>query len=278
MKREEILYVLESTHRTLKEQSLVPSQEGITDTLKNFIPKIVSDLISFFKGSQNTNDPLTIKTDQREFNSILSTLKYIDIRNLMAYCPEGLSNTYLNYLNDLNEAVEISSSIIEIMDKFNIYICSLVSIKQEINNTADLTYFDNLSDDITNVQSALRKDFRAGSKQDGTIGDFVLNNKEFQTIFNLLNEKNSKINKVDKTALIMKVKNSSEYLLALKDKFQNEDITVAAPNAPEKIASACLAVARALELYSNTYYALLSLTTSIDATCKNLIESSTDKD
>jgi len=256
-----------------------PTQEGIADIFKNKLPAMFNSIINYFKAYIFNKDDIKLKTDIKKLNKTLNEVRYIDLKNINAFCPEGLNKTYLEYLKSLEMGVEVVKNVEKYIDEFSTYVGTLISDKKNLRNTTinKDSDFLNLEENINKVLKSIGSNFIKSTKTTGKVGDFVRNNKEFNEIFDRFKSSSEYLNKVDKNKLSKNIKKVCDYLVVLKEEFKKPDMENYNPGftskaTPKIIAKYTYNLANVISLFSSVSYAYIALGNSIDVTCEKIIE------
>ena len=256
-----------------------PTQEGIADIFKDKLPAMFNSIINYFKTYVFNKDDIKLKTNIKKLNKTLNEVRYIDLKNINAFCPEGLNKTYLEYLKSLEMGVDIVKNVERYIDEFSIYIGALISDRRNVRNTTinNDSGFLNLEENINKALKSIGSNFTKSTKTTGKVGDFVRNNKEFNEIFDRFKSSCEYLNKVDKNKLSKNIKKVCDYLVILKEEFKRTDPGYYDPGFASKVTPKIIAkytynLANVVSLFSSVSYAYIALGNSIDVTCENILE------
>jgi hypothetical protein len=260
---------LEGINRSV---SVSISQENIKETLKNFIPKVMENSVNFFKNITHNRTGLAINIDNKQICQLLNRHDYMDLRQLKAYCPDGLKTTYLKYLNSLAVATDLTIESLKFIDQFNTYMGSLINDQKNFNGSISLykTSLMKINSNVDEVNKLIKSNFSPNEKQVGVIGDFVKNKSEFVDILNQLEYCTNKLETISIQELHESMKRATEYCIEIRDFIANKELPNVSPSLPKDIGEMTLTAANVLSLYTITTYAVASLRKAIADTFEHI--------
>ena len=248
----------------------------IAEYIRSKIPSIFKDFKSIAGSVDTAIDIETIidkelNKKQVAFLEAIRKVRYVDMRNLEAYVPAGMSTDYSTYLDDLTGMVGYSLHTLTELSDYYVFLGRLVSDPNEAKS----------ADYVTSRTHKLRTDrdtfirnrnncFKANSEVTVVPYENVIkNNDEWEYVFGQLNGL-TKLLRESKPALIKeKIKSCVRLIDSIESNVVKKKIQLS-PEMLVKIADYTYCIAQALEIYSVSYYRTLAISTSINDTVTKL--------
>lgn len=261
------------------EEELVYAQESITsmmtamlDTVNETRQRLINALPGLKRGFAGNTDLTALHgfagmtSDQAALLKNLRHVTYGEIRNVNATVPEGMTSTYLTYLQALKPAVEHLRDIVpNVVMPYTVFLAHLVSNKSAAlsTNGGGIDY-DKLERARDASYAALGACFSKGTHVRSTVGEVVERNADWVQVLKETKELSDIIGQIKRDRVRELTRQCEDYLEAIYQNLQSGSIEEIAPEAARSLARGAYQVASELTYFSVVYYRVLTLTAAVD--------------
>lgn len=247
---------------------------NFSDLIHRFLPNargVFAGLVSKFQAS---SEGIVLTRDQRAFMRVVETHKYMDLAPIVAFVPEGLEVTYLNYMAALGPVTDHVAKIQELLAQYSTYIAMLLTNKDERFSTANSAV---VYQGLEGQRAAFNKDlgacFQTGSHEtDVRYGDVVERNNDWTLVFSSAASLSDKMNGVNRKVLAKTLQDTVHLMDRLIEAAKKDDFKGASPTMLSELADGAYQIASEVEMFATVYYRVMALTTAIDRTTQNILK------
>lgn len=246
---------------------LTVSQEGVTDSMRHFMPSLFQGLKSAFTGDLMPSDAVQFTRDQRKFLEMIEKHNYFDLQPLKVYTPESLKASYTQYSAQLMMAVERTVSGIDaLVENFSVLIANLVTNRGSQLSTKDVAnIYKRVGDDRKQTAAALDACFDFNQHlTESTYGRAVSRNADWNDVFKNVIMTGDRINTVDRAKLkkqLAGIASSMDVLIKMQEDGKLDDI---AGEMVTAIAEGSWQVAKEIEYYSILHYRVIAFDKAVE--------------
>ena len=248
----------------------------VAGLLKKIFPVVTENFGSFVGMFDTPAEVAALSPSHRKMSTDVVKHQYIDMADLTAYKPPGLSTNYLVYLEALEPAVEhVIQTLGKLAPEFTLLLSRLINQedyqRSSIFNEAEFKKIEKKREDILKM---IGNNFKKGATDvKTTVGNVVSRNADWNLVFNKLEMLNTGIAKVDRKNIARTVKDISDLMDALKTKISNGEMKSVSPEIVRYISEGAYQLASEIELYSVIHYRLLELSGTVNQTVDHFITS-----
>jgi len=237
---------------------------------------LVNDVFNAFKFTETFADVpkvLPLPKDQAKFLKVIDAIPYSEIGELKAYVPEGMSCTYLEFLEQLLPVTMYLQTLqSNVVSPFVMFLAQFVSDKKMSETTNHLkqeyvkmeTHRELI---YKNFGKLYNKNSYAAETQ---VKKAISRNNDWKVVFIELNKCIANLESIDREAIKREVKQATDYIELIVKEFSNNPNRKASEEAAQRLANGCYSVAKELELLSTTYYRALAVRGSIENTMEHI--------
>ncbi len=247
------------------------SVDNVTGLLKDVFPATKNAFEDFIGSFRRDVAVVALAPNHSQFEKEVSKHTYMDIKELRAFTPEGLSVDFREYADYLLAAAKHSANVLQLVADFNVYLAQLIS-----NNDLRLS-----TDDKAGRMSAIEEDrqlllkdiggcFDKGStRTETTISKVIDRNADWQDIFNICEDMTKLITSVDRNKLNRAVDTCVEMVSTLERKIKASEMEGVSSNVVNNLATGTYQVAAELEFYATNFYRIEAFIGSINRTIEH---------
>lgn len=211
----------------------------------------------------------TLSSDGRKFIKLMEKWTYVQIRDVRAFRPEGMSSTYLQFLATLLPVTEqVKGILIDVVQPYSQFLAQLVANRDARLSTDDATQeYRALEARRESIYEQFAAHYRAGSyATNAKVGDVVERQDDWVKVLATLEQCERNMKEVNRDKLDNLVQQCSRSLELLYQQLQKGAIDQASHEAAKRLSNGAYQVAKELELFSTTYYRVLALRGSVSDT------------
>lgn len=244
------------------------SVNNVTGLLKDIFPATKDAFVDFIGSFRRDVAVIALAPSHKKFEQEMSKHTYMDIKELLAFTPEGLNTDFREYADYLLAAAKHSSKVLELVSEFNVYLAKLISNNDIRLSTDDkAARLQGVEDDRKLLLQDIGGCFDKGSTRTETnIGKVVKRNSDWQDIFNICEDMTKLITSVDRNKLNHAVDDCVEMIESLERKIKNSDMEGVSSNAVNNLSMGTYQVACELEFYATNFYRIEAFIGSINRT------------
>jgi len=251
----------------------------LTGAFKKIADK-VKDLFTVGSSIANIDGKIgMLPKDQTKFIKLVNSMPYPSIIKVEAFVPGGMNATYLHYLEALLPATEHYKKIQpQVMDPYNQYLGRLLSDRKFSKSAGDdKRLVNDLARGRQHYMDAMAKCFgRNLITTNTTIGAVISRHADWATVFTKLNAAISNMEQVKISDLKNTLHQCTEIIELIIKELQSPGADKAfSQEAAARMSDYSYEVAKELEMYSLTYYRVLSLKGAIELTMGSIRENLT---
>lgn len=244
----------------------------IDSILKRTIPGIAESFAGFVSKFSAKDSGVHLTSDQQGFIKNLKQFQYMDLEPITAYVPEGMDQTYLEFANVLDHAVNYVKDTPARLDTFCTYLAALVTNREQrlVSKNNVRTYLE-LERNRAEIAKDLGHCFKNGStKAEVRYGDVIKRNADWELVFGSVEKINAAVNSVNRSKLNEKAKFASEMLEKIMQMERRGDLNGTAAEVVSELSEGAYQLASELEFFAVVYYRVTGLTESVNSTVKNV--------
>lgn len=262
----------------LEQISLRVCEEGFNPmAVPGAFSKLVSEVkngITGLFGFLGSDEKLSeLDSKQKKFFELIMGMPYVSISNLQAYQPEGCSATYLDFLNELVPICEQLKTVEkDVLIPYSVYLARFIANpKTQHDEFTDERHIKDQEKRIDECYKRFSKLYKKASYSSKTqVKNVVQRNADWKPIFLKLNECVKALSSVNRESIQKNLKDCTNYLSVIEQDFATSEDKVVAQGAAQRLARTATLVGKELELFSTTYYRLLSLKGCIENTIESI--------
>lgn len=242
----------------------------LRDKLLEALPDMIRGL-----GSSQLRDLKKIErftANQVLFTDYLKSNNYASLRLLKATTPEGMTATYMEYLDVLEAGVAHMKRITsDVLQPYVIFLAQLVSSKdaaKSYNTNAHI--YTKLAENRSKIYSDMSACFSKSHDTRTTYGDVVDSNAAWAKVIVRMNKLTHEINSLRTDEVTHLMKQADDYLKIIHGYIEKEQLQEITPETSKSLSEGAYQVGLELEFYSIIYYRVLSLGNAINQTMNDL--------
>jgi hypothetical protein len=251
------------------------SLSGIVHSLQNLIPDLQKNFQGFIHGFSKSEPAVQLKSNERDFIKQIEGRVYLNLSPLLAYIPEGLDVSYLEYLEVLRDAaLHCHDNSLKILNDYSVYLAQIITNRQLKISTLplDATYAK-MEQTRVALGKRLAKCFKTGSsKAEATYGDVVGRNADWSEVFQSIEHLDRLINSIDRTALHKKAEECNQQLATIIKQIRNNEFEGAGPEVTNNLANGAYQAGAELEFFAATFFRITTMNRAIGDTMNKIIE------
>jgi hypothetical protein len=257
------------------------SMSGIINSLQNLIPSLQKNFQSYLNNFtalgffKSDNPAIQLKSNEREFMRTLDGRVYLNLSPLMAYVPEGLDVSYLEYLTVLREVVlHCHSTTLTTLNEYSVYLAQIITNRQlKVTTMPHDAMYAKMEKTRTELSKRLAKCFKPGSSRaERTYGDVVDRNAEWVDVFKLVTEIDHLVNTISRDDLHKKAEECNAQLGTIIKQIRNHEFEGAGPEVTNNLAAGAYQSGAELEFFAATYFRTMTINTAIADTMNKVSE------
>jgi len=242
-------------------QNLIPSlQKNFQDYINNFT------VAGFFKSD---NPAVQLKSNEREFLRTIDGRVYLNLSPLLAYVPEGLEASYIEYLMVVRDLVlHCHSTTLKTLNEYSVYLAQIITNRQlKVTTMPHDALYAKMEKTRTELNKRAAKCFKPGSSRaERTYGDVVDRNGDWTEVFKLLTEIDHLVNTIDRSALHKKAEECNTQLGTIIKQIKNNEFEGAGPEVTNNLAAGAYQSGAELEFFAATYFRTMTINTAVGDT------------
>lgn len=245
----------------------------LTGLVQRVFPTIL-DGISSFKGLFTPAPAVSITGDQKRFLKSLEGHSYANLMPIGAFVPEGMKETYLEYIAALHPAVQHVSKSVKVLDDFAVFLAMIMTNKSSLTETATKKkFYAELQAERERLIKGIQDCFNNSTKTDVRVENVVKRNGDWDNVLKTTEEMTKEINKIERSHLNKKVDECTEMLNRISQRIHEGHFDKVSPAILIDLSDGAFQVASELEFYSIVYYRVLGLSEAISRTIKHIEKS-----
>jgi len=248
---------------------------NVPGVLKGFLSQVQS-ILQFSSDSLKLEPLKGLTADQHKFLKLVKEVPYSTTTNLMAYRPEGMIKTYLEFLAVLVPTTHHLKSIqSETVQPYAQFLAKFVSDKtfatSARDDQRDLEHREKLVKDVYSKFTHLYGRDQFGGKC--KIKDVVHRGQDWALVLQELNECVANVESVDRQQLEQIVTECNDYVRLIVDNLKAEPDRKVSQEMANRLSAHAYNVAREVELFATTYYRVLALVGTVEKTIETMQDS-----
>jgi uncharacterized protein YukE len=251
------------------------SVQGIVNSLKNLIPDLQKNFQGFIQGFSRNEPAAQLKGNERDFIKLVEGRVYLNLAPLLAYVPEGLQVSYLEYLEVLTSAVlHCHDTTLKTLNDYSVYLAQIITNRQlKITGMPhDATYAK-----MEQARQALNKKLAAcfkpgSSKAEATYGDVVGRNNDWVEVFKDVARVDHLINTLDRGLLHQKAEECNNQLNTIIKQIRNNEFEGAGPEVVNNLSNGAYQAGAELEFFAATYFRVMTFNQAVSDTMAKVTE------
>ena len=261
----------------LKEQQSLLAKEDFNLALDiNIFSNImdsIRNVLSLSNKELSKQEVITFNKDQNKLLNVIKRVQYASLRELLAYVPEGMIKTYLEYLSMLES--NISRCVLahqKVINPFHAYLSHMaVNNKDVISiNSAEVTLvkFEAERERKYSEFSTLYMPNSVNTKV--CIKNVIDRNEDWLKVFTNLNRCISDLEQIDLVKIKEEISHSLQLINIIQDTYTKNKESYT-PEIILNLSEYVYQVAREIEYISYIYYKGLSIRGATENTVKNVL-------
>lgn len=258
------------------DEGLNVSQEFLDPRkIRRNIPEFVKSLKNYLT-REGTTDQLTAQVvpSYRKVRKTVEKIDYSNLRETKIYIPAGLSVTFLEYQEALDQSVGICEKVLpEVLTPFSRWLAQGLSDPEKLRSVRGASGIDKFNPhNIDGALSDLGRCFKRGENRiKGKFGDYFARNKDVKVVFEQHDDQIGRMVKTDRKAIFAKVEEISDNLDTLIQRIDEDpdDYDFSQVNL-DLLSKLSYTLAQEVQFYGTVHYQLTALNTALVDTQKVL--------
>jgi hypothetical protein len=251
------------------------SMDGIVNSLQNLIPSIQKHFHGFIQGFAKNEPAIQLKGNERDFIKQLDGRVYLNLAPLLAYVPEGMEGSYMEYLLTLKDAVQhCHDRTLKTLNDYSVYLAQIITNRQmKMTTMPHESMYAKMEQERTQLTVRLAKHFKAGSsKAESTYGEVVARNAEWVDVFQLVNQIDLMANSIRRDDLHKKAEECNAQLNTIIKQIRNNEFEGAGPEVTNNLSNGAYQSGAELELFATVYFRVIVVNQAIADTMKKVTD------
>lgn len=249
------------------------SNEGIVHALTNLIPSLQKNFQNFVHGFTRHEPAIDLKSNELEFLKLLDKQVYLNLSPLVAYVPEGLQVSYVEYLDVLKDiALHCSETTLQCLNDYSMFLAQIITNRHLKYSVAPFeAKYAKMEKTRKDLIARMNKCFKIGSsKAESNYGDVVSRNAEWKEVFTTLQATSTLINKISREDLHKKAEECNRQLEIIIKQIRNNEFEGAGPEVTNNLSNGAFQSGAELELFTVAFFRLTTVNTAISDTVNNV--------
>lgn len=237
---------------------------------------LANDVFNAFKFTEMLTDVpkvIPLPKDQAKFLKVIEAIPYSEIGELKAYTPEGMSCTYLEFLEQLEPVTMYLQTLqSNVVSPFVMFLAQFVSDKKMSTTT------NHMKQEYVKMEAhreLIYKNFsklytKNSYKAESQVKKVISRNNDWKLVLLNMNRCIANLESIDRESIKREVKQATDYIELIVNEFSHNPDRKASEEAAQRLANGCYSVAKELELLSTTYYRALALRGGIENTMEHI--------
>lgn len=245
------------------------SMHGIVRSLQELLPAIQKNFHGFIQGFSKSEPAVQLKGNEREFMKQLEGRVYLNMAPMLAYVPEGLQVSYMEYLSVLKEAVmHCHANTQKILNDYSVYLAQIITNRQlKVSCMPHDSVYAKMEKERKMLSERLAACFRTGSsKAETTYGDVVSRNTEWLDVFKMLEMVDHAINTIRRDDLHKKAEECDRQLAIIIKQIRNDEFAGAGPEVVNNLSNGAYQAGAELEFFAAVYFRTVTINQAIGDT------------
>lgn len=255
---------------------LTYSQEDLGGLFQNIFPSIKAGLKTFvnFFDTSTSSAGKSLTGSQHDFLRELQGKRYGDILTITIPVPMGLQAPYLDYLSVLEATAEfVTQQVPEILNEYSTYVAGLVSTNhamlESVNLNVRYVKQEKTREELTEQMAAM---LNGGNISNRPMKEMVKRNTDWEKVIARADALSMQLNKIDRTALNQKVKDTYDLLDLLHKRVINGELDQVTPEVVMHLSEGAFQLGKNLEFFSVVYYRASVLNETIKTDIAHLVD------
>lgn len=247
---------------------------NMAQTLRNVFPTVTREFHEFVKNMGFVDSaPVSFSGDKSKFEKVLQQKSFVNIAPILVTVPEGLAVPYLEYLEQLEPAVEYASSVmIQVLVPYSMYLANIVTNKDAKLSSVEFgKQHTRWEQSRNNFNTKLGSCFAPGSmRSEVPYNKAVRRNADWKEVFEKIEVISRKINSVKRTEIKQTVDSCVHMIDTIQRMIDRNELDGVTPQVSRGLAEGAYQVAREVEFFSLVYYRCLAVVGSVENTVKRI--------
>lgn len=263
---------LHFNRRQVAVEAFSTADMSISGLLKRVLPNIASsfsNVASFFSG---TDEAIQVPKQYRDFVNGIRKHSYMDLRPLSVYTPEGMTSTYLDYINTLRFAITYTEKAQERLNTLSTYISILLTNKgSEMETGNNIKNYKSMENERNAINEKIGAHFKVGSTVAEVSYETVVGrNADWEVVLPSIDDLSCSMNKIKFGEIKKKIAEVTDLLERVIKLLEKGGLENSAPEVAAELAEGSFQVAKEMEFLAITYYRVKALSQCINLTTASL--------
>ena len=244
--------------------------------VRKMIPNFIQNVTNFLE-NLTLNEKLAVALVQdSKLQKLLKDVKYVDVRKMEVYAPQGLKVSYLEYLRALEDSVVMAERLMpNVLVPFSNWLAMKLATPEALgsqrdNNMADQTKDSGLATAKASLERAVNK---ANTQQKFLYGKLVQRNSDWSDVVKSTNDLLSRYMATNPKQVREKVEEITTNLNTLIARMEEDPETYKLSGITAAgLAKQCYVMGREVEYYSVVGYLMQELSNTVQHTVQQLEE------
>lgn len=251
------------------------SMQGIVNSISNLIPSLQSHFQNFVKGFSKSEPAVQLKGNERDFVRLIDDRVYLNLAPLLAYVPEGLEVSYIDYLDVLTLSAEHSHRVAQdALNNYSVMLAQIITNRELKKSMLPLdSQYVAMEKERTRLQAAMAKCFKTGSSRaESTYGDVVSRNAEWVDVFKMVEKLNHVVNSIRRDDLHKSAENIDRQLQTIIKQIRNHEFEGVGPEVTTNLSNGAYQCGAELEFFAAVYFRSTVMNNAVADTMKKVTE------